>query len=151
MSTPVIEAEVVAREGLSSQAPGERASLEARQSMLPQSLIGFTRDWCGAMTATARADGYTELPGVSSTVVPMRWPRSQPRSKPRPSVSAMGAAEVATVWGRLQLLTGLSRLLHPAPAPIGSRLRRCQRFNFTVKPPDPHGFDSDGDGVGCES
>ena len=23
--------------------------------------------------------------------------------------------------------------------------------NFTVKPPDPHGFDSDGDGVGCES
>jgi hypothetical protein len=24
-------------------------------------------------------------------------------------------------------------------------------MNFTVKPPDPHGFDSDGDGVGCES
>ncbi|HZJ50434.1 MAG TPA: hypothetical protein VFF07_06175 [Actinomycetota bacterium] len=23
--------------------------------------------------------------------------------------------------------------------------------NFTVKPPDPHGLDSDGDGVGCES
>jgi micrococcal nuclease len=23
--------------------------------------------------------------------------------------------------------------------------------NFTVKPPDPHGFDGDGDGVGCES
>ncbi len=23
--------------------------------------------------------------------------------------------------------------------------------NFTVLPPDPHGFDGDGDGVGCES
>jgi micrococcal nuclease len=23
--------------------------------------------------------------------------------------------------------------------------------NFTVRSPDPHGFDSDGDGVGCES
>lgn len=23
--------------------------------------------------------------------------------------------------------------------------------NFTVLPPDPHGFDSDGDGIGCET
>jgi hypothetical protein len=23
--------------------------------------------------------------------------------------------------------------------------------NFTVRPPDPHGFDGDGDGVGCEA
>jgi hypothetical protein len=23
--------------------------------------------------------------------------------------------------------------------------------DFTVRPPDPHGFDADGDGVGCES
>jgi hypothetical protein len=38
----------------------------------------------------------------------------------------------------------------PPPPPD----RDCDEVNgtnFTVKPPDPHGFDSDGDGVGCES
>jgi hypothetical protein len=46
-----------------------------------------------------------------------------------------------------QLLTRLSRLLHPPD-------RDCDEVNgdnFTVKPPDPHGFDGDGDGSGART
>jgi micrococcal nuclease len=38
--------------------------------------------------------------------------------------------------------------------PPGSADLNCDDIgvnNFTVLPPDPHGFDNDGDGVGCES
>ena len=36
------------------------------------------------------------------------------------------------------------------PPPPDRNCDDVNRDNFTVKPPDPHGFDSDGDGVGCE-
>ena len=39
----------------------------------------------------------------------------------------------------------------PPPPPLDRDCDDVNGSNFTVKPPDPHGFDSDGDGVGCES
>ena len=37
------------------------------------------------------------------------------------------------------------------PAPPDLDCGDVDAENFTVLPPDPHGFDSDGDGIGCES
>ena len=36
----------------------------------------------------------------------------------------------------------------PAPPDLDCRSVGAKRF--AVRPPDPHGFDADGDGVGCE-
>jgi hypothetical protein len=39
----------------------------------------------------------------------------------------------------------------PPPPPDLDCSDVAPHTNFTVRPPDPHGFDGDGDGVGCES
>jgi hypothetical protein len=39
----------------------------------------------------------------------------------------------------------------PPPPPDLDCADVAPHTNFTVRPPDPHGFDGDGDGVGCES
>ena len=37
------------------------------------------------------------------------------------------------------------------PSPPGRGSTDIADKDFTVLPPDPHGFDSDGDGIGCET
>jgi hypothetical protein len=49
-----------------------------------------------------------------------------------------------------ELCPVLSGLLYPAAAP-DLDCADVNGSNFTVRPPDPHGFDGNSDGVGCES
>lgn len=77
----------------------------------------------------------TETPTATATFVPTDTPQ------PTPTATATLASNCDAAYPDFCI----------APPPPDQSCQDVGRQDFTVLPPDPHGFDRDGDGVGCES
>lgn len=116
-------------------------------------------------TATA-----TELPTATATATPTTTssptttptatttPSSTPSPTGTPTATATNTATPTKTPKPTATATRDPSVCSPAyptvcikPPPPDLDCGEITYRNFTVLPPDPHGFDSDGDGIGCES
>ena len=107
-------------------------------------------------TASATATAITTATGTptttaTSTTRPTATATPTPTNTPRPTATPTKTpTPTATATRQGNCHPSYPTVCIPPPPPdldCGDIPYR----NFTVLPPDPHRFDSDGDGVGCES
>jgi micrococcal nuclease len=115
--------------------------LEAAQSAAEQSAIGlFSTDASSSTTTTLRATTSTTGRPTSTT--------SPPVTTTAPPVTTTGPVTTTAPAGNCD--PSYPDFCIPPPPPdlncgdVGVN-------DFTVRSPDPHGFDRDNDGIGCES
>lgn len=144
--------------------PSVTATLQATPSATP------TGTATGTPTSTATASA-TPGPTMSRTATPTRTPR--PTKTPRPTATSTATKAATATPTRTPKPTATAKPTKtPRPTATATRVDNCHPSypdhcipppppdldcgdipwrNFTVLPPDPHGFDGNHDGIGCES
>lgn len=121
-------------------------------------VLGLTLSGCGGdeeesertavpTTTSSTSTTSTTTTSTTTTVAPTttaaarRAPATTRAPSPSPDGGGGGAANCSGAYPDFCM----------PPAPPDLDCPDVGRRNFTVRPPDPHRFDADGDGVGCES
>lgn len=132
----------------------------------PRGLLGAAASPTGAATQPARATeaqqaatattAPTQAPPATATTAPQPTPTNAPAptatTAPQPTATPAPptAAPTPTVNPRAGCSPAYPSVCIPPPPP-DLDCKDVQFKRFTVLAPDPHRFDSDNDGVGCES
>jgi hypothetical protein len=110
-----------------------------------------------ASKAVTDAEAFTNTPANTSTLPPTQTPTltftASATDTPRPTFT-LQPRNTATIVPSSGGETGNCDPSYPGvcipPRPPDLDCPQVPYTNFTVLPPDPHGFDRDGDGIGCE-
>jgi len=119
------------------------ASLEAR----PSTSLRFYKGLVRSYDRNGYSPGFIESPGDSSIVVPTV---ADVAAAIKAASKRLGGGGGGGGTGGGNCSPAYPDFCIPPP-PSDRDCDDVNGDNFTVKPPDPHDFDSDGDGVGCES
>ena len=100
----------------------------------------------------------TSTPTSTATITLTPTTTSTNTSTPLPTGTALPTATLTPLPTRTPYITatlpaGCYSAYPDFCIPIGSPRKPCDQLpsNFTVLPPDPLGYDGDGDGLGCEN
>jgi hypothetical protein len=106
-------------------------------------------------TATRTRPTNTRRPTNTASKVPTKAPTRALATATRPAPTATTAVVVQPTSTTVSPAENCDRQSYPDVCiptyPPDLDCGDIPHRRFTVRPPDPHGFDSDNDGVGCES